>query len=246
MPITRRHGSQTGARNVNASFTKHACFLALAFCFVIEGVTIAGAQTEQFEFLPKIDAYKHFTEEVQGEFVISRTGDADTFNSIEIGPNLNISLRPLLRGTLLRTNETSYKLLTLGVGYRYIANIDKPVENRGIVELTARFPLPAKLQLSDRNRADLRVIHGQFSWRYRNRNILERSFAIHKYPITPYVQAEFYYNSQSDSWDKKIYQVGLNFPVHRRAELNPYYERQNNTSKPNHVDAFGFTVSLYF
>ncbi len=208
--------------------------------------TIVRAETAQFEFLPKIDAYKHFTEKIQGEFILSRTGDADTFNSIEVGPNFNISLRPLLRSKLLRTNETSYKLLTLGVGYRYIANIDKPSENRGIVEITARFPLPARLQLSDRNRADLRVIQGQFSWRYRNRNILERSFAIHKYPITPYGQAEFYYNSQSDSWDKKIYQFGLNFPVHHRAELNPYYERQNNTSKPNHVNAFGFTVSLYF
>ncbi len=221
-------------------------FVIFVLWFAAGATAIARAQSAQFEFLPRIDSYKHFTEKIQGEFVVSRTGDADTFNSIQVGPNLNISLRPLLRGKLLRTNETSYKLLTLGVGYRYIANIDKPVENRGIVELTARFPLPAKLQLSDRNRADLRVIQGRFSWRYRNRNILERSFAIHKYPVTPYGQAEFYYNSQSDSWDKKIYQLGLNFPVHQRAELNPYYERQNDTSKPNHVNALGFTLSLYF
>jgi hypothetical protein len=239
-------GSRVDLGNLHVSFTSHLYFLLFVFWFVIDGGPLARAQTTQFEFLPKIDAYKHFTEKVQGEFVISRTSDADTFNSIQVGPNLNISLRPLLRGKLLRTNETSYKLLTLGLGYRYIANVDKPPENRGIVELTARFPLPAKMQLSDRNRADLRVIQGQFSWRYRNRNTLERSFVIHKYPITPYGQAEFYYNSQSDTWDKKIYQVGLNFPVHNRAEVNPYYERQNNTSKPNHVSAFGFTLSLYF
>ncbi len=241
-----RQCSRAELGNLHVSFTSQLYFLLFVFWFAIEAVTIARGQAAQFEFLPQIDAYKHFTEKIQGEFVISRTGDADTFNSIQVGPNLNISLRPLLRSKLLRTNETSYKLLTLGVGYRYIANIDKPVENRGIVEFTARFPLPGKLQLSDRNRADLRVIQGQFSWRYRNRITLERSFAIHKYPITPYGQAEFYYNSQSDSWDKKIYQVGLNFPVHHRAELNPYFERQNNTSKPNHVNAFGFTVSLYF
>ena len=142
--------------------------------------------------------------------------------------------------------NTSYKYLTFGVGYRYIGNIDKPPENRGIVEVTARFPLPAKMQLSERNRADLRVIQGQFSWRYRNRITLERSFKIHEYSITPYARAEFYYNSQSDTWDKKIYQLGLNFPVHHRAELNPYYERQDNTSKPNYVNAFGFTAFLYF
>jgi hypothetical protein len=220
--------------------------LLVIFWFTVEALTIAKAQTTQFEFLPEIDAYKHFTERIQGEFVISRTGDADTFNSVQVGPNLNISFRPILRDALLRRNETSYKYLTFGVGYRYIGNIDKPPENRGIVEVTARFPLPAKMQLSDRNRADLRVIQGQFSWRYRNRITLERSFTINKYPITPYAQAEFYYNSQSDSWDKKIYQFGLNSPVHHRAELNPYYERQNNTSKPNYVNAFGLTLSLYF
>ena len=246
MPITRRAGSRVVPGTLHVRFTGCFYFVLFVSWFALEGVTIARAQSAQFEFLPQIDAYKHLTEKVQGEFIISRTGDADTFNSIEVGPNLNISLRPLLRSKLLRTNETSFRFLTLGVGYRYIANIDKPVENRGIVEVTARFPLPAKLQLSDRNRADLRVIQGQFSWRYRNRNILERSFAIHEYPVTPYVQAEFYYNSQSDSWNQKIYQVGLNFTVRHRAELNPYYERQNNTSKPNHVNAFGFTVSLYF
>jgi Protein of unknown function (DUF2490) len=243
---TISHGSRVDVGDLRVSCTSGLYFLMFVFWFTIEGASIARGQTEQFEFLPQIDAYKNFTEKIQGEFVISRTGDAATFSSIQVGPNLNISLRPLLRGKLLRTNETSYKLLTLGVGYRYVANIEKPPENRGIIEITARFPLPGKLQLSDRNRADLRVIQGQFSWRYRNRNILERSFAIHKYPITPYGQAEFYYNSQSDTWDKKIYQLGLNFPVHKRAELNPYYERQNDTSKPNHVNAFGFTLSLYF
>ena len=168
-------------RNLHVSFTRRACFLALILGFAVDVVTIARAQTAQFEFLPQIDAYKHFTERIQGEFVISRSGDADTFNSIQVGPNLNISLRPILRNALLRRNETSYKYLTFGVGYRYIGNIDKPSENRGIVELTARFPLPLKMQLGDRNRADLRVIQGQFSWRYRNRVTLERSFKIHAY-----------------------------------------------------------------
>lgn len=228
------------------SFTNRLCFLTLVLWFATNGTTSARAQAAQFEFLPKIDAYKHFTEKLQGEFVISRTADADTFNSIQVGPQLNISLRPILRSALLRRNETSYKYLSFGVGYRYIANTDKPPENRGIVELTARYPLPVNMQLSDRNRADLRVIQGQFSWRYRNRVTLERSFNFYKNPITPYAQAEFYYNTKSDTWDKKIYQFGLNFPVHHRAELNPYYERQDNTSKPDYVNAFGFTVSLYF
>jgi len=205
-----------------------------------------AAQTTQFEFLPQIDTYKHFNDRMQGEFVVSRTADADTFNSIQVGPNLNISFRRNLPRVLVRKNETTYKYLTFGVGYRYIANVDKPSENRGIVEVTVRFPLPLKMQVADRNRADLRVIQGQFSWRYRNRVTVERSFRFHHYPMTPYGQAEFYYNSQSDSWDKQVYKLGLLFPIHDRIELTPYYERQHNTSKPNHVNAFGLTLCLYF
>ena len=216
------------------------------FLCLVSATSTAEAQGTEFEFLPQIDAYRHFTDRIQGEFVIARTADAETFNSIQVGPNLNISFRPILRRALLRKNETSYKYLTLGVGYRFIANLDKPSENRGIVEVTARFPLPQKIQLSDRNRADLRVIQGQFSWRYRNRIIVERSFRLHQYPLTPYGQAEFYYNSQSDSWDKKIYQLGLNLSVHDWSEIDPYYERQNNTSNPNHVNAFGLRLYLYF
>jgi Protein of unknown function (DUF2490) len=222
------------------------CFQMLVLWFTVAAATLASAQTTRFEFLPEIDTYKHFTDMIQGEFLISRTADAETFNSVQIGPNLNISLRPILRSWLFRKNETSYKYLTFGVGYRYITNVDKSDENRGIVELIARFPLPAKMQVGDRNRADLRWIQGQFSWRYRNRITLERSFKIQGYPITPYGRAEFYYNSQSASWDRKVYEAGCILPVHSRAELNPYYERQNNTSKPNHVNALGFTLSLYF
>lgn len=228
------------------SSTNHLRLSVLVLWFAIDGTTIARAQAAQFEFLPQIDAYKHFTEKIQGEFVISRTADANTFSSIEVGPNLNISLRPILRNALLRRNETSYKYLTFGVGYRYIGNIDKPPENRIIVELIARFPLPAKMQLSERNRADLRFIQGQFSWRYRNRVTLERSFTIHEYAVTPFSQAEFYYTSQSDSWDKQVYKFGFTLPVHPRAELSPYYERQDNTSKPRYVNAFGLTAYLYF
>jgi hypothetical protein len=111
------------------SFTKRLCFPMLVLWFAANGTTRARAQAAQFEFFPQIDAYKHFTERIQGEFVISRTADADTFNSIQVGPQLNISLRPIVRSALLRRNETSYKYLTFGVGYRYIANIDKPPEN---------------------------------------------------------------------------------------------------------------------
>jgi hypothetical protein len=60
------------------------------------------------------------------------------------------------------------------VGYQYLDNVGKPDENRIQFALTSRFELPWSLVLADRNRADLRFINDQFSWRYRNRLTLQR------------------------------------------------------------------------
>ena len=87
MPIARRAGSRVDGRNLNANFTKRACFMTLVFCFVLEGVTIARAQSAQFEFLPQNRLRTNTSQKKsKGSSSVSRTGDADTFNSIEVGP----------------------------------------------------------------------------------------------------------------------------------------------------------------
>ena len=55
-----------------------------------------------------------------------------------------------------------------------------------MIEASPRFPLPWKIVLTDRNRGDLRMIAGDFSWRYRNRLSVERAVFIHSYAFTPY------------------------------------------------------------
>jgi hypothetical protein len=54
--------------------------------------------------------------------------------------------------------------------------------------------------ISDRDRADLGWKNGSFTWRYRNKLNLARTFAIHSYHFIPYVAAEPYYESQYGKW----------------------------------------------
>lgn len=166
---------------------------------------------------------------------------------MEIGPNIEVSVKPLLRRRLRSNDAAAHKYLTFRAGYRYIITTDKPSEHRVLLEATPRFPLPWTLLLSDRHRVELRVIEGRFSWRYRNRLTLERSFHVKRVSLTPFIRGEIFYDSRFDRWNQNSYSMGASFPVRHRLDLAPFYEHRNTSrSSPEHVNALGLTVSLYF
>ena len=108
--------------------------------------------------------------------------------------------------------------------------------------------MPLGIQADDRNRIDLRFIEGSdFSWRYRNRITVQRTFKVHRFVFSPYVQGEFFYSSRSQSWNKTTFQAGADFPFHKHFDFELYYEHDNNVgSTPNTVNALGLTAYIYF
>ena len=117
-----------------------------------------------------------------------------------------------------------------------------------MLEATPRYPLKAGFLITDRNRTDLRSVAGDFSWRYRNRLMVERSFGIHSYHFTPYVRAETFYDSNAEKWSRTTEDIGCIFPIRRRAEIEPYYQHMNDTAKsPNRqTHGVGLALSLYY
>jgi hypothetical protein len=134
------------------------------------------------------------------------------------------------------------------VGYRYIDEPNAPAENRMVLAVTSNFPLRYGFNMSDRNRADLDWKKGVFTYRYRNRLTLERTFAIHSYHLIPYVSAELFYESQYSKISTTSIYAGSLFPVGKHVEFNPYYEHDNNTNKrPNkQVNSAGLAVYFFF
>jgi hypothetical protein len=103
------------------------------------------------------------------------------------------------------------------------------------------------LLLTDRHRTDLRVINGRFAWRYRNRMTLERSFKVGRLSLTPFARGEVFYDGYWGLWSQNSYSMGATFPISNRLDLAPFYEHRNNSkSTPQHIDALGFAMSLYF
>jgi hypothetical protein len=201
-------------------------------------------QTQQF---PEIDTYLGITDRYRLMFQVSRSTDGSTVNSGQFGPNLDINFRPL-RHKKLHTNDSAKEnFLTFRIGYQYLENVGHPNENRVQLALTSRFHLPWSLELTERNRFDLQIISDHFSWRYRNRLTLERSFSIKSLSFSPYMRGEIYYDSQRGTWDKNTYSFGATFPIRKRLELEGYYERENTTGgSPPHVNGIGTTLSIYF
>ena len=115
------------------------------------------------------------------------------------------------------------------------------------VGFISNFPLPAKILLSDRNRADLDSCNRGFKWRYRNRPKLQRTVSFGSYKPAPYVSAEFFYQSQYQKWSTTALYAGVLFPVGRRFSLDAYYEHQNLTgNRPNRqLNQLGIILNVY-
>lgn len=194
---------------------------------VVLALTVAAHAQQGTIFWSQVDTYVGLTPNTNLMFLASGTPGLDGKHpALVLGPNLDVALWPFL--THLKTNNPERsKYLTLRIGYRYVRALDTSrVQNTGVIELTPRFPLPLKLQLADRNRIDLRGLPDRFSWNYRNRLALLRSFQIHNFDLTPYGEAEIFYNCEIGEWTQYSYAFGAISRLTPKIELDTSYRRR--------------------
>ncbi len=210
----------------------------------------AAAQTS--EFLPEVDLYYKLQSNVRLWLQAKETAEAGAPVTAEFGPSLDFYLKsiPLLSAITNHDNDDSKSSLAiLSVGYRYLPYPSSPPTNRLEPVLTLNIPLRHfKALLSDRNRFDLDWQNGGFTWRYRNRLQLQRTWAIGSYHLSPYASAEVYYESQYSKWADTALTAGCFFPLGKHFDLNPYYEHQNQTGKsPNQqYNQFGLMLNIFY
>jgi len=223
-------------------------FFASVMALLCEGAQAqtTEAQTTEAQWWPELDSYVDLTQRLRLLFTAERYTDGGDYNSIQFGPYLEIGLRPLLRKRLITNDWAKHNYLVLQIGYQHRSNFDKPDEERGVLSLTLRYPLPGSLMLADRNQSDLRWTNGVFTWRYRNRLMLERSFKIKRVTLTPFARDEVYYDSKYGVWNLNTYAFGSSIPVRKRVEIELHYERDHNTrASPTYINALEFTLSLF-
>ena len=226
----------------------------LAICVFATGLSAfpAAGQGASGQFWPELGIYVQQGEIFRFGFVDSASSNASTHTwDGNFTLYLEAALKPVFRREL-RDQPDVYRnrYLTFRSGYRHRTSLTSgsTSENRGILDVTSRFPLGWQLTVSDRNRGEFRFIKGQgFSTRYRNRLQLERDIKHGAIACTPYVYDEIFYDSRYNQWTPNRYVLGIQFPVGQHIVLDPYYLAQNGSrTNPPHTKAFGFTFNLYF
>ena len=208
-------------------------------------------RAQSVQTLPEIDVHVTFNDYMRAYLQAKDDRDGGAPDQFSIGPSMQFYLKPLLtlkRITEFDLDDSKPRPLVLEGGYRYITAPNEPSTNRFEPVLTANSPLKAGFLASDRNRADLDWKSGSFTWRYRNKLTVERTFAVHSYHFIPYVAAEPYYVEEYKKWSTTDLYAGALFPVGKHVQFNIYYEHENNTGKsPNQSDNdIGLILELYY
>jgi len=228
---------------------------------LIDSHTIKAQEpTTRDEFWPSIEVYINVKPKVRlyllgtvskaiedGELFNAQSFEGQVGAHVDYIPNEHFILRAGYRyGRSIGANDTGFR------------------EHRLLSEQILRKLLPGQLLLTDRNREDFRFITGDFSFRYRNRVMIEREFQVNllsflrRRTITPYVSGEISYDTRFGVWNRNRYAVGVvqslrRGPILRQLlpkraiNLDLYLMRQNDSrSSPSHVNALGAGLVFHF
>jgi len=220
----------------------------LAACAILSCLAGFSIRAQDTQFLPEIDAHLTLNSYLRSYLQAKDDREGGDPQQFTFGPSVQFYLKPLLKlqhVTFFDLDDAKARPLIFESGYRIITAPGTPNENRAIEAVTLHLPLFANIVLTDRNRADLDWKAGKFTWRYRNKLTLERTFAIHSYHLIPYVAAEPFYESQYKKWSSTDLYAGCLLPVGRHVEFNPYYEFENDTGKKPNKQQYYVGLALY-
>jgi hypothetical protein len=206
------------------------------------------ARAQEVQFIPEVDSYLKLNSLVRTYLEAKDDRDGGDSTQFAVGPSLQLYLKPLIKlkhVTAFDLDDSKSRALVVEAGYRYIDEPNAPTENRMVLAVTSNFPMKAGFHISDRNRADLDWKKGSFTWRYRNKLTVQRTFAIGSYHLIPYVAAEPFYESQYSKWSTTSLYAGCLFPVGKHVEFNTYYEHDNNTNKRPNMQQSSVGLALY-
>jgi len=203
----------------------------------------AAAQDTAREVWPEVDVWVQLTTKVKLYFPFSVSRSRDTkYTEALIGARVDF-----------RVN----RYVSVRAGYGYIWSIsdtdgDPPYrEHRPLGELSLRAFPGASILLIDRNRVDLRFINGDYSYRYRNRLRLERTFTFDRWPptrtLTPYAMEELGYDSRYDTFNRSRFTAGVETQFTRTVMVDLYVVRQDDSkASVERLYALGLALNLTY
>jgi hypothetical protein len=231
-----------GRRRRIACLAVGACLLPLA----------AVRADTPWEVWPEATYYYGLTPAARLYFDASYTkGLESQKTSLNLSAAYDVSIRPILRKRLGTLDWERNRYFWARFGYSHIQNATDgthtDAEQRAVIALYTRAPLPANTWLEIRTRADLRWIGGQYSDRYRIRLQASREIEVREHAFAPYVNVEWFYDTRYDGWARTSYEVGSEATVSTHFRYELYLLRQDeHLPKTSDLNGVGIKVKWYY
>jgi hypothetical protein len=203
------------------------------------------------EFWPELSAY--FQLGPRSRVVLDTAftdGKESEVATGEVAAFLDVSLKPIARKELQSEDWQRSRFFWLRLGYDRIFKIQsgerEVSEDRGIVALHGKVPLPARIWLEARARWDLRWIGGDSSDRYRLRLEASREFPLRRRTVVPFLNVEWFYDTRYDGWSRTLVQAAAEVTLneHFRYELGLAHQA-DHLPEASSLDALVFVVKYY-
>jgi Protein of unknown function (DUF2490) len=212
----------------------------------------ARAEEHHDEFVPELNVFIKLSKQVRLFLLGDVTqGFSPNFTDGELGAHLDFTLKPILRRELRQDDWERSRYLWVRAGYVVSRDLDDRDDGSTthtiLLETTTRLELPGEIWLVNRARVDFRNIDGESSQRYRLRLGIEREFTVCGVVMVPYAQAEIFHDTRFDSWNRQLYQAGVEIELTKHWRIEPYFARQNDSrSASGNVNRFGLVLKSYF
>jgi hypothetical protein len=204
-------------------------------------------------FWPEFDAFLKLSPSTRLLFTAEANDNRDEPKSKWIvGTYVDIFVprfRPLLFRKISEVDESRSQRISVQVGYRFShtwGTDPSQIEHRIVTDATFRWVFLDQFLGSDRNRFELRVVNGAYSWRYRNQMKISRDVSIRHTPLVPFVSGELFYDSEFQKISRYRYEAGVTFPLGKVWAVEPYWARQKSLAPSEAISNFaGLTVQAY-
>ena len=234
-----------------ASSSRGVLLAGLCVCQTLAGVTLAA---DSSEFWPEVSGFVTLNprSRIYLDASYAKAKESDD-QSLDLAAYVDISLKPILRKELRKTDDWQRsRYLWTRIGYDRIFEATDAAraevsEDRGIVALYAKAPLPAEFWLEGRVRADLRWIGDDYSTRYRFRVEATREFTVLDHTVVPYFNVEWFYDTRYDGWARTLYQLGPEVTLNKHFRFEIYVARQEDRlPSASSTNAFGVVAKWYY
>ena len=170
--------------------------------------------------------------------------------SLDLGAFLDVSLLPIRREELRSEDWQRNRYLWTRIGYTRIFKASngpaEVAEDRGVLALYGRVPLPEDTTVEGRVRADLRWLGGDYSTRYRFRAEVNREFTIAGHTVVPYANVEWFYDTRYHGWSRTLVQAGPEVTVSKSFRYEVYLAWQSDRlPKQQTLGALGVVAKWY-